>query len=482
MEQVQQQSFENVKKGPIVAVLLFGAFVAILNETLLNTALPQIINEFKISPNKAQWLTTAFLLTNGVMIPISAFFIEKFPMRKLFLTAMCIFTAGTLVGAISTTFTLLLVGRVVQAAGAGIMMPLMMTAFLTIFPPDKRGAAMGMAGLVISFAPAIGPTLSGFLVEFYSWRLLFYVVLPFAVIEIVFAALLLKNVTNLTNPKVDVLSIFLSSVGFGGLLYGFSIAGEKGWSSLQVETSLAIGAVVLVLFIWRQLSIKTPMLEFRVFKFSMFSLTLFIGMVVIMAMLGAELLLPIYMQNMRGFTALESGLVLLPGAIVMGIMSPITGMVFDKIGARWMAVSGLGITTITTFLFTDLNESTSFTFITVIYAIRMLGLSLAMMPVMTAGLNQLPQRLHPHGTAMANTLQQIAGSIGSALLVTVMTIQAKGQIDEANGMPLIHGLNAAFMVATGLALLTVIMSFFIKRTSPQEESDGQNKEQEVQES
>lgn len=491
----QEQTGQNINKIAIVAVLLIGAFVAILNETLLVTALPHIMKEFGVSPNTAQWLTTGFMLTNGVMIPVTAFLIERFTTRALFFTAMGVFTAGTVIGGLAFNFPLLLAGRIIQAAGAGIMLPLMMNVFLSIFPVNQRGTAMGMAGLVIAFAPAIGPTLSGWILQDHSWRLLFFVILPVAIIVIILSAFTLKNVTERSSPSIDVLSIILSSLGFGGMLYGFSSAGNNGWENTAVLTTLIGGAIILALFIWRQFRLKMPMLDFRVFKMKTFTLTITISMIMIMALLGAETLLPIYMQTMRGYTALESGLMLLPGAIVMGGMSPLTGRLFDKFGARWLAIVGLSIVAIMTFMLSDLSSQTSFAYMVTIYAIRMFGISMVMMPVMTAGLNQLPQKLYSHGSAMANTMQQVAGSLGTAILTTVMTTVAKNQL-SGKGMPdaasgqtggsasaqgassqlpadaMIQGMNTAMIVAASLAVLGLLLSFFIKGTKPQQASDS----------
>lgn len=475
-EQVQQPN-TNVKTGPMFAVMLIGAFVAILNETLLATALPSIMTDFNIDATQAQWLTTAFLLTNGVMIPISAFLIESFSTRKLFMTAFSIFGVGTLICAISHTFPLLLAGRIVQASGSGIMLPLMMTVILTVIPKNKRGGAMGMAGIVISFGPAIGPTLSGWMLEYFSWRSLFFVVLPIVLITIICAYFAIKNVTKLTHPKIDILSIVMSSLGFGGLLYGFSSAGEDGWGSTKVLISLIGGAIILALFILRQLTMKTPLLQFKVFKFNIFSLSLVITMIVMTSMIGAETLLPLYMQNLRGFSPLESGLMLLPGAIVMGIMSPITGVLFDKFGAKWLATPGLAIVAVTTYLFTNLSMDTSFTYLATIYAIRMFGLSMAMMPVMTAGLNQIPEKWNAHGSAMANTMQQVSASIGTAILITIMSTttdnyqpdqssleglsQAAAQQQVANNA-LLHGYQTAFLFASLIALVGAVLTLFMK--------------------
>ncbi|MGI8317044.1 MDR family MFS transporter [Halobacillus mangrovi] len=453
-------------------VMLLGAFMGILNETLLSTALPTIMMEFDISENKVQWLTTVFLLTNGVMIPVTAFLIERFTSRKLFLTALGLFGIGTLLAAFSYSFPLLLVGRVIQAAGSGIMLPLMMTVILVVIPKDRRGRMMGWAGIVISFGPAIGPTLSGFLLEYYSWRPLFYVVLPIVAIVILLAFKYVKNVTTITKPKIDIVSILLSSLGFGGLLYGFSSAGEKGWSSWIVLGCIIAGFIILVWFIRRQLHLKQPLLQFRVFHYKTFTLSLAITMIVIVSMIGAETLLPLYMQNLRGFTPLESGLMLLPGAIVMGVMSPVTGTLFDRWGARRLAIPGLLIVVVTSFLFTSLTMETSFLYLCLIYALRMFGLSLAMMPVMTNGLNQLPTKWSAHGSAMANTFQQVSGSIGTAFLITVLTVSSTGyargannyehSIDQVQQSALLQGYNNAFWFASTLAIVAFVLSFFIK--------------------
>ncbi|MCM3397630.1 DHA2 family efflux MFS transporter permease subunit [Oceanobacillus profundus] len=455
-------------KAPLIAVLLSGAFVAILNQTLLATALPHIMADLQLDANTAQWLQSVFMLVNGIMIPITAFLIERFTTRALFLTAMTIFGLGTLMCAIAPVFSILMAGRVLQAAGAGIIMPLMQTIMFMIFPIEKRGSAMGMFGLVIAFAPAIGPTLSGLIVDHFPWRSLFYIILPIVILDIIFAYLLLKNVTNRTFPKLDILSIILSTLGFGGLLYGFSAAGNSGWTSMQVVLSLLIGALALVWFIFRQLKLEQPILEFRVFKYSVFTITTVLGMVLFIAMIGAAVILPLMMQNMLGFSALESGLALLPGALLMGIMSPITGRLFDKFGARWLSIIGVTILVITTFMFAIFTEETTFTYIAAVNAIRMFGISMVMMPVTTAGLNQLPTKLIPHGTAMNNTMRQVAGSVGTALLVTVMT---SNSIPDQGVAGMLHGVNISFIVAAIFAVIALIMAFFIKNSRPENPDD-----------
>ncbi|TWT01960.1 DHA2 family efflux MFS transporter permease subunit [Planomicrobium sp. CPCC 101079] len=470
MERQQALAGQDFRKGPFLAVLMAGVFVAILNQTLLATALPHIMEDLKINANTAQWLTTVFMLVNGVMIPVTAFLIGKFSTRRLFLTAMGLFAAGTIICAFAPGFSVLIAGRIIQASGAGIMMPLTQTIFFVIFPVEKRGQAMGLFGLVIAFAPAIGPTLSGWIVGEYPWRALFYIVIPIAVIDFILAIFLLRNVTKQTFPTLDVPSIILSTFGFGGILYGCSSAGNHGWGSVEVLSSIVVGVIALTLFIRRQFRLKEPLLEFKVFTYGIFTLSTILSVIVFVSMIGSATILPIYMQNMHGFTALESGLMLLPGAILMGVMNPISGKIFDAVGGKWLAIVGLSIVTVTTFQFSVLTTATTFTYLTVVNALRMAGVAMVMMPVTTAGLNQLPERLIPHGTAMSNTMRQVSGSIGTALLVTIMTSTALNP--EQYGMEgLVRGVNISFIVAGILSGIGVVMAFFLKRPVPEEEKN-----------
>ncbi|MCO7175836.1 MDR family MFS transporter [Sporolactobacillus kofuensis] len=462
IEEKRFQVHENLNVVPIVLVLLAGGFVTLLNQTLLVTALPSIMHDLHLSAVMVQWLQTVFLLVNGIMIPITAFLEERFTTRGLFLFAMGSFVLGTLICIASESFFFLIIGRIVQALGAGIMMPLMMTVMFIIFPIEKRGSVMGIFGLVIGFAPAIGPTLSGWLVNHYPWRILFYVVLPVALLDLILAIFILKNVTKRTYPKLDILSIILSTVGFGGLLYGSSIAGSHGWGDPEVLITILIGAAALTLFIMRQFKLEQPILEFRVFRYPIFTLTTAIGMLSFTVFIAGATMLPIYMQTMLRFSPLESGLMLLPGALVMGIMSPITGRIFDRVGARGLSITGITILLAMTLLMSRLDAHTSFTYLAVINAVRMFGLSMVLMPTTTAGLNQLPPHLIPHGTAMNNTMRQVAASIGTAILFTVMASTARNP--KTYGMEgLIHGVDVAFFVASFLLIVALVLTFFVKK-------------------
>lgn len=450
-----------VNPNVVMAVLLAGAFVIILNQTLLNTALPAFMRDFGITASEAQWVTTTFMLVNGIMIPVTAFLIQKFTTRTLFLSAMGLFIAGTVICAIAPVYPVLLAGRVVQAMSGGLIIPLMQTILFAIFPVDKRGSAMGTFGLVISFAPAIGPSLSGWIVDHLPWEVLFLMMLPIALVAAVFAFFMLRDVTEQTDPRLDVPSIILSSFGFGGLLFGFGGAGDYGWASPAVYVPLAIGAIGLTWFILRQLRLEQPLLQLRVLKVPMFTLNTVLGMLVFIAMIGGMLVIPMYMQNMNDFTAMESGLALLPGAMVMGLASPITGRIFDAVGAKWLAVGGFLLLAGATLALSFLTPDTTFLYITVVNTVRMMGTAMVIMPVTTAALNQLPMRLIPHGTALNNTMRQIAASVGTAVLVTVMVGTAKDP--EVYGVAgQIHGANMAFLVAGIVALAGFAGAFFIR--------------------
>lgn len=454
----ENESFNLSENIPLFIVLLSGAFITILNQTLLGTALPPIMKDLNLNESTVQWLQSIFMLVNGIMIPITAFLIERFTSRQLFLTAMSIFTFGTLICAIGPNFSVLLIGRVFQAAGAGIMMPLMQTILFLLFPANKRGTAMGLFGLVIAFAPAIGPSLSGLLVEYFTWRSVFYIILPIAILNIITAFFLLKNVTELSYPKLDKLSVVLSTVGFGGLLYGFSVVGEVGWADYQFIITILVGAILTFVFIKRQLELKQPMLEFRVFKYQVYTLGTILSMFVFAAMIATNVILPLYMQNMLQFSALQSGLVLLPGAIIMGAMNPISGFLFDKFGGKWLAHIGLFLLIITTLPFTNLTGHTTFTYLAIMNACRMTSIALVMMPMTTLAINELPDKLIAHGTAMNNTFRQMAGAIGTAIFIALMTAFT---ISNKGLEGIVHGVNISFLGATLITVIAFLLSFKI---------------------
>lgn len=455
----------------MVVVLIFGTFVAVLNQTVVTPMLPSVMAEMSVDASTAQWLTTGFTLVNAIMIPITAFFTDKYPVRKLFCIAMSVFVAGSLLAGWGPNFGVLLAGRMVQAAGAGILQPLVMTVLLKTFPVERRGTAMGIFGLVIAFAPAVGPTVAGLVVDTLGWHVLFYAIAFLSALVVVVAMATLEKGTA-ANPDVtlDVLSVVLSCLGFGGLLYGLSGIGSYGVDVADVVISL-VGIVALVFFFHRQLHLDEPMLEVRVLKNRRFLISIIVSMLVQASLMVGTVLLPIYIQNDLGMSATESGLVMLPAAIIMGVMGLVSGGIFDRRGPRVMSIIGLAIVTIATMFFARLDLNATLVYLMVLYAVRMFGLSLVNMPINTWGMNALPTNLINHGTALGNTFRQVAGSFGTALLVSVSTAATNSQAGQMSSVEAsVFGIDAAFAVGAAICAVGLVLTIIFVKNKPDKQA------------
>ena len=417
-------------KKILLIILIAGCFLSTLNQTLLNVAMSSFMDVFHVRAATVQWLSTGFMLVNGVLVPITVFLMKRYTTRQLFISSMFFLFIGSVLCACAMNFGILLTGRMIQAIGAGIIIPLMMTVILYLYPSEKRGSVMGKIGFAVIFAPAIAPTLSGFIIEYVSWRWLFIGLVPFVLIVIVLAFKYLMNVVETTKAKLDIASVILSTIGFGCILFGFSSAGSKGWDNPMVITTMIVGIIVTTLFCLRQMKSNEPLLNLSVFKYKIFTLTSFINILITMIMYADLILLPIYLQNGRMFTAFEAGLLLLPGAVINAFLSPVTGRMYDKYGARPIFITGLLFIIISMWGVIDLTESTTYMYLMVRTCILRIGLSFISMPLNTAGLNALPRELGSHGSAVNNTIRQLAGAIGTAFVITVYTIQATSHASE----------------------------------------------------
>ncbi|WP_379128860.1 DHA2 family efflux MFS transporter permease subunit [Paenibacillus sp. sgz500958] len=467
------QSDQQVKKGILLFVLLLGSFLSVLNQTILNVALPELMKQFEISATTVQWLSTGFMLVNGILIPVTAFLMKRFSTRQLFISSMALLLLGTFINIVAPSFPVLLTGRLIQAAGAGIIMPLLMMVVLVVFPAEGRGTAMGLIGLVMIFAPAIGPTLAGLIIEHFSWRYIFMGMFPLVVIVIGLSIKYLVNVSETSSAKPDLVGIVLSTVGFGGMLYGFSSAGKNGWASPEVLSFLIGGLIFTMLFCRRQLTSKDPMLDLRVFKNRMFTITAVINIMATVVMYADLILLPMYLQSSRGYSVLDTGLLLLPGALINALMSPVTGRLFDKFGAKPLALVGLIFVIPAVWGVTHLSVTTGYTYLMIRTIILRIGFSFLTMPITAAGLNTLPKRLNTHGSAVTNTVRQVAGAIGTALVVTIMTTSANNHAAELmqSGAVLsktqliqessIIGISNAYIFTAILAVLAFIVIMFM---------------------
>lgn len=476
----------NGKVMPIMLSLIIGAFFAILNETLLNIALTTLMEEFSISVSTVQWMATGFMLVMGIVIPMSALLLQWFTTRQMFMGTMIAFTMGTIICAAAPTFPILLAGRLLQAVGTGLLIPIIFNTFLLLFPPRRRGAVMGIVGLVIMFAPAIGPTLSGIIVEHLGWRYLFITVIPFALFSIGFGYKYLINVSEVTKPKIDILSIVYSTIGFGGIVFGFSSVGnnEAGFLAPVVYISIAVAIISLILFSFRQLKLDEPVLDIRVFKFPMYTLGVIMFVIIIMAMFASEIILPIYMQGPLALAAATAGLVLLPGSLLNGLLSPVMGGLFDKVGPRALMIPATVLLCGTMFVMTKLDMDTPIWVIILSYTLLMISVSAIMMPAETNGLNQLPKHLYPHGTAIMTTLQPVAGAIGVSAFISIMNAKQSSVLDKvanpddplAISKAMVSGVELVYLIAFGFAVIALIVSFFVYRAVPKEMEELTQKE------
>lgn len=466
----------NFKTLPIILSLIIGAFFAILNETLLNIALTSLMKEFDITLPTVQWMTTGFMLIMGIVAPISALLLQWFTTRQLFLSTMTIFTLGTVICAVAPAFPILLIGRLIQAIGTGMLLPIIFNVFLLIYPPFKRGKIMGIVGFVIMFAPTIGPTLSGVIVEYLGWRALFIMVIPFSIFSIAFASKFLINVSEVTKPKIDYLSLVFSTIGFGAVIYGFSSAGksESGFLSLNVLIPIIVGIIGIVLFSIRQLNLKEPLIDLRVFKYPMYTHAILMFLIIIMTMFASEIILPIYMQGPLALTAATAGLILLPGSLLNGAMSPFMGYLFDKFGPRVLMIPASIVLSGAMYVMSRLNVDTPLWIVIVSYILLMLSVSAIMMPAETNGLNQLPKHLYPHGTAVMTTLQPVAGAIGVAVFVSIMNARQL-QFLQNSGKPqdpvtinqaMVAGVELVYFISFSISIIAVILSFIVYRATP----------------
>ncbi|RKQ18715.1 DHA2 family efflux MFS transporter permease subunit [Oceanobacillus bengalensis] len=451
-------------------ILMLGAFIGLFGETALNMALTNVMEDYSISPGIAQWLTTGYLLTLAILVPVSALLMKWFTTRQLVVAGLGLSLIGAVLAALSPSFVILLLGRIVQAMGTGILLPVMLSVVLLIFPIQKRGLVMGLVGLVITAAPALGPTLSGLIISTLGWHYIFWFSAAFYVILMIIGTPKMDNVSEITKPKIDFVSILLSTIGFGGFIYALATMAEVSFSSPQVWLPFVVGIIALVLFCVRQITMDQPMINLGVFKYAMFSLGTLIMFLSILVILSTSILLPMYLKSALGFTALVAGLLLLPGNAVNFAMSPVVGSMFDKIGPRTFNVIGFICVLIANIIFlTTISASTAVWQIIAAFMILFFGLTMTTMPAQTNALNQLPRELYADGSAAMNTLNQVAGAAGTAIAITLFTAGQSGFVmDVPNATEpevLAAGVKFTFYFITGISVVGLICSLFVKNSA-----------------
>ncbi|MCB2353825.1 DHA2 family efflux MFS transporter permease subunit [Clostridium estertheticum] len=447
----------------IIGVLAFSAFLAVFNETILNVALSPLMTEMNVTAGTVQWIITAYMIVVSVMVPITAFLIQTFETKHLFLGAMTLLLVGTICAACSSSFAMLLISRMLQASGTGMMIPLLMNTVLLVTPPEKHGAAMGICGCVISIGPALGPTVSGILLQFFSWHALFIMLIPLILIAMILGSIYLVNVSTLTKPKIDFISIILSSVGIGGVIYGISSFSGDGNMKI-ISLIFIVGIISLIIFVKRQLSLKEPMLEMRIFKYPIFSVGVVLVMLTMMTMFTMNVMLPMFLQGALKTTTFVAAMVLLPASLACGIVTPIGGKIYDKFGVKVLIPVGFTIILVALFVLSRSNSNTSLIKIMVSYIVVCIGVGLTMSPCQTSSLNQLPKEAYPHGIAVMNTLQQISAALGSSLFIGIMSAsQLKALNNSATEqIAVATGFQSSATVAVIFVLVGLCLSFALR--------------------
>jgi DHA2 family lincomycin resistance protein-like MFS transporter len=455
----------------VINLLLVATFVVILNETLMAVAIPRLMRDLNVTAGAVQWLTTAFLLTVSVVIPVTGFLLQRLNTRPIFVLAMSLFTLGTLIATLASNLQLLILARIIQASGTAIMMPLLMTTVMTLAPPETRGKTMGFISTVISVAPAIGPTISGIILNYLNWRWLFILVLPISIGALALGARRIQNVTTPHHARIDALSVVLSGIAFGGLVYGVSNIGvPAAQGAVPAGIWCAVGAVFLAVFILRQIALQKtgyPLLDLRTFESRNFTVSVLLVAILMMALFGTIILLPIYLQNVLGLSTLQTGLLLLPGGLLMGLLGPHVGRLYDKAGPIRLLVPGVVVVSAVLWAMTLLGPATWVGYILAGHVVMSVGFAFLFTPLFTVSLSSVKPNLYSHGSAVIGSLQQVAGAAGVALFVALMS--ARTTAAAAQGLApvdaLTAGIRSGFLCGAIISLLAVACVFFVQRPS-----------------
>lgn len=453
------------KTGPIMMALLVAGFVGLFSETALNIALGDLGKIFEVGPTTVQWLATGYFLTLGILIPVTGILMQKFTTRQMFFTSITLTLIGTILAALSPSFAFLLAGRILQAAGLAINLPLTQNVIFTIFPPNKRGAAMGVMGLVMLAGPALGPTIAGLILDTLSWDWIFWVQVPFVLLSLIIGIFYVPNVNEVRKISLDLLSVILSTIGFGGIVYGFSISGDNGWASPIVIGSIIIGLVGVILFSMRQMKMEQPMMNLRAFKYPLFVLGVFMSFITFFNMLSLLVVLPMFMQLGLLMAAFATGLVLLPGSLLNCIFAPLIGKMFDKYGPKAVITPGTVLVVIGYALYVTMGTDTATWMIVVTHIIWMLGVGMVLASTQTNTLNSLPREYYPDGIALTQTVQQVAGAMGIAIIVALLSAKQDSSLALGNELTeaTVSGSSFVFVVGLALAIVNFVLSLFLKK-------------------
>ncbi|MFJ7511751.1 DHA2 family efflux MFS transporter permease subunit [Peribacillus simplex] len=449
-----------------MAALLVAGFVGLFSETALNIALGELSHIFGVDATTIQWLATGYFLTLGILVPVTGILMQKFTTRQMFMASLFFSIIGTIIAAVAPVFSVLLTARVIQAAGLAIILPLTQNVIFTIFPPNKRGGAMGVMGLVILAGPAFGPTLAGMILDTLSWPWIFWFTIPFLLFSLIFGYIYIPNVNETRQVSIDIVSVVLSTIGFGGVVYGVSVGGDHGWTDMTVIGTIIVGLIALILFAIRQTKMENPMLNLKAFKYPLFVLGLAMNMITFLNMLSMLVVLPMYMQMALLVSAFATGLIMLPGSLLNCVFAPIIGKLFDIYGPRAVITPGTILVVVGYGLYAMYGTDTALWIMVVTHIVMMLGIGMVLASVQTNTLNALPKQFYPDGIAITQTSQQVSGAIGIAVMVSLFSANQNGYLtDVANDLPeaAASGSSLVFKISLIFAIVNVVLSLFMKK-------------------
>ena len=449
------------KRFLIFINILITCISSSMLSTALTTALPPIIKEFQVDVTTGQWLTSGFSLAMGIMMPLTAFLITRFRTKKLYLTAIGCFVAGLLICVAAPNFYIVMAGRILQACGNGILTSMAQVILLTIYPPEKRGTIMGWYGLSIGAAPVVAPTLAGILVDLSGWRMIFFISIAIMLVSFVFAICVMGNVLETQDKRFDVVSFVLSAFAFGGITLGIGNIGTYSLGSVQVLPALLIGVVGSVFFVYRQFHLEQPFLDLRILKEKNYTWSVIGSMLLYLVMMGSSIIMPLYVQTIMGYSATISGLVTLPGSLVMAVISPFAGRIYDRLGMKKLFVSGAALMLLSNLGMFLLTPEMSIWLASFYNAVRCAAIGCLMMPLVTWGISGIPETKTADGTALLTSLRTIAGAIGSAVFVGIMIFVASRSEGTYGDRAQMHGLNLTFLAMSCTTLILLLIAVFL---------------------
>ena len=468
-QQSPSASLSNQKRTLIFICLVVSGIASSTLSTAMTTALPNVVEYFHVSTAVGQWVTSGYSLAMGVVMPLTAFLITRFPTKRLYLSGIGLFIAGLLFSIFSGNFSLMMTGRIMQACGNGILMSAAQVIILTVYPVEKKGTMMGTYGLATTVAPIVAPTIAGLLIDAFGWKSIFYVVLVIMMISFILSCAVFENVLEIQKKKFDVISFVESIFAFGGITLGIGNISSFGLISLQAGAPLLIGIIVCFFFMLRQCRLPKPFLDVKILGTYDYAVSVISSMILYLVMMGSSVMMPLYVQSVMGYSAVTSGLVTLPGSLATTIVSPFAGRLYDKMGIKKLFMAGSAILIVSNLGMFFLTASTPLWTAAILNVIRNISIGSLMMPLLTWGTSSVSIRKVADASSLLTSFRTISGSIGSALFVGIMTAVSASSAAVYGDNALIHGMNVSFLwMAIGALILFLISLFCVreKQNSP----------------